>query len=123
MTAATLFRGARQAEALQIAGSIASKAAAAPDGSGWTRCAVMAAAAVNDSWRAAAALTRIASSERELRAWGAVNGLLDGMAAMRQDLFPWGNVAKAPAVVDAMKRLDTALLRSRGDAATLLGGM
>ena len=123
MTAAVLFRGARQSEALQIAGDIASKTAAAPDGSGWARCAVMAAAAVNDPRRAAAALTRIASSERELRAWGAVNGLLDGVAAMRQDLFPWGNVAEAPAVVDAMKQLDAALLRSRGEAAKILGGM
>ena len=123
MTAAVLARAARPAEALRLADDIAARAASAPDGSGWSRCAVMAAAAVNDPRRAAAALTRVASSERELRAWGAVNGLLDGTAALRQGVFPWSNVAGAPAGVDAMRRLDAALVLARTDAAKILAGM
>lgn len=123
ITAAVLFRAGRRAEGSRLAAEIAAKADSAPPGSGWARCAVMAAAAVDDAPRASAVLGRIASSERELRAWGAVNALLDGQSGLRQGVFPWSNVAEAPAVIAAMKRLDAALVRARGDAAKVLEGM
>ena len=83
----------------------------------------MAAAAVNDPERAAAALRRIASSAAELRAWGMVNPVVDGQGALRQSVFPWGNVAASPAVVDALTRIDAAVATARADAAKTLQGL
>ena len=77
-------RSSRPADGKRAAAEIAARAADAPDGCGWAGCAAMAAAAVSDPARAAAALGRIASSDAELRAWGAVNPLVDGQIALRQ---------------------------------------
>jgi hypothetical protein len=83
----------------------------------------MAAAAVNDPARAAAALRRIAASDAELRAWGVVNPVVDGQIALRQSVFPWSNVAASPAVVEALTRIDTAVAVARADAARILTGL
>jgi len=83
----------------------------------------MAAAAVNDSARTAAALRRIAASGAELRAWGMVNPVVDGLIGLRQSVFPWSNVATAPAVVDALKQVDAAIAITRTEAAKVLQGM
>jgi hypothetical protein len=83
----------------------------------------MAAAGVFDPPQAAAILTRVASSDSALRVWGEVNAVLSGQAGLRQRVFPWGNVADAPAVTEAMARLDAALIRARADAAKVLQGL
>jgi hypothetical protein len=49
--------------------------------------------------------------------------VLSGHAGLRQRVFPWGKVAGAPAVTEAMKRLEAALIRARADAAKLLEGL
>ena len=122
MTAAVLTRAGRPGEAQRIAAGIWSRAAAAPDGSGWAQCGYMAAAAVNDPGRAAAWLGRVALSGRELRAWGEVSGVMDGLDAARDGVFPWSNVAGAPAVVEAAASVRAALNRSAADAARILEG-
>jgi hypothetical protein len=83
----------------------------------------MAAAALRDPTRTALALGRIAASDAELRAWGAVNPLVDGQIALRQSVFPWSNVAAAPAVVAALARIDAAQARARAEAARILPGI
>jgi TolB-like protein len=123
MLAAVLARSSRQADGARAAAAIAAQAADAPDGSGWAGCAAMAAAAVSDPARAAAALGRIASSDAELRAWSAVNPVVDGQSALRQSVFPWSNVAASPAVAGALERIDAAIARSRADATKILQGM
>ena len=123
MTAAVLTSAGRSGEAQRIAAGIWSKAAAAPDGSGWAQCGYMAAAAVNDPGRAAAWLGRVAASPLELRAWGEVSGLLDGLDAARDGVFPWSNVAGAPAVAEAAASLRAALGRTASDAARILDGV
>jgi len=121
--AAALVRGSRPAEGVRAAAEVAVKAAGAPNGSGWAGCAAMAAAAVGDPGRAAAALSKIASSDAELRAWGAVNAVLDGQAALRQAVYPWSAVAGSPAVAEAMKRIDATRARVRAEAAKILEGL
>jgi serine/threonine protein kinase len=123
MLAAVLVRSSRRADGMRAAAEIAAKAADAPDGSGWAGCAAMAAAAVDDPARAAAALGRIASSDAELRAWGAVNPLVDGQSALRQSVFPWSNVAASPVVTEALARIDTARARTRAEAAKIFKGL
>jgi serine/threonine protein kinase/tetratricopeptide (TPR) repeat protein len=123
MLAAVTAGSPRFSDAALLAAEIVAKAAEAPDGSGWAGCAAMAAAAAADAPRAAAALRRIAASDEELRAWGAVNPIVDGQIALRQSVFPWSNVAAAPAVIDALARINAALARLRAEAATILQGM
>ena len=121
--AAVLTRGGRPLDGLRAADEAAARAAKTPDGSGWAGCAAMAAAAVNDPARTAAALRRIAASGAELRAWGMVNPVVDGLIGLRQSVFPWSNVATAPAVVDALKQVDAAIASTRTEAAKVLQGM
>jgi hypothetical protein len=83
----------------------------------------MAAAAGSDPAGAAASLRRVAASDAELRAWGAVNPLVDGLIALRQSVFPWSRVAASPAVIDALARIDAALARQRAEAAKILQGL
>jgi len=123
MLAAALVRSSRPMDGLRAAGDVARRAADAPDGSGWAGCAALTAAAVNDSAGAAAALGKIAASEAELRTWGNVNAVMDGQAALRQSVFPWGNVSGSPAVAAALARIDAALARERAGAARILQGM
>ena len=123
MLAAVLVRSSRPSEGMRAAAEIAASAAAAPDGSGWAGCAAMAAAAVNDPARAAAALRRIAASDTEMRAWGIVNPVVDGQIALRQSVFPWSNVAASPAVIDAVARIDAAIAAARADVAKILHGL
>ena len=123
MLAAVLVRSSRPLDGMRAAAEIASRAADAPDGSGWAGCAAMATAAVNDPERTAAALRRIAASGAELRAWGLVNPVVDGQGALRQSVFPWSNVAASPAVVHALTRIDAAVSIARADAAKTLQGM
>ena len=123
MRAAVLFEDGRRADAERLAAGIVAGASPSSDKHGWARCAVMAAAAINDAPRAAALLTRVAASDTELREWGAVSAVLSGHAGLRQRVFPWGKVAGAPAVTEAMKRLEAALIRARADAAKLLEGL
>jgi hypothetical protein len=123
MLAAVTAGSPRFSDAALLAAEIVAKAAEAPDGSGWAGCAAMAAAAAADAPRAAAALRRIAASGEELRAWGAVNPIVDGQIALRQSVFPWSNVAAAPAVIDALARINAAQARLRAEAATILQGM
>ena len=123
MLAAVLVRSSRPADGVRAAAEIAATAARAPDGSGWAGCAAMAAAAVNDSPRAAAALRRIALSAAELRAWGVVNPVVDGQLALRQSVFPWSNVTASPAVADALALVDAATARARADAVRILQGL
>ncbi|HOG27793.1 MAG TPA: protein kinase [Vicinamibacterales bacterium] len=122
MTAAVLLRAGRMGDAQRLASAVWSRAAAAPDGSGWSRCAYMAAAALNEPARAAAWLARAASSERELRGWGAVSGVLDGLAATRDGVFPWSNVSAAPAVAESAASLRAAMDRTRAETARVLQG-
>jgi hypothetical protein len=68
-------------------------------------------------------IRRIASSDKELRAWGAVNPVVDGQTALKQSVFPWSNVAASPAVIKALARIDAARARLRAEAATILQGM
>jgi len=123
MLTAVLARSSRPADGTRAAAGIATRAADAPDGSGWAGCAAIAAAAANDPARAAAALRRIASSDAELRAWGAINPLVDGQIALRQSVFPWSNVAASPAVAEALARIDAAIAAVRADAAKILQGI
>ena len=110
-------------DGVRAAQDAVSRAADADDGGGWAGCAALAAAAVNDSAGAAAALGRIAASEAELRAWGTVNAVIDGQTALRQSVFPWSNVAGSPAVAAALARIDAALARERAGAARILQGL
>jgi TolB-like protein len=123
MLAAVTGGSRRVPQGVRTTTDIIAMAADAPDGSGWAGCAALAAAATSDAARAAAALRRIAASEAELRAWGAVNPVVDGQIALRQSVFPWSNVARSPAVADARTRLDGLLARLRADAAAVLQGM
>jgi len=123
MLAAVLVRSSRPSGGMRAAAEMAARAKDAPDGSGWAGCAAMAAAAVNDPARAAAALRRIAASETELRAWAVVNPVVDGQIALRQSVFPWSNVAASPEVVEALTRIDAAMAAARADAAKILQGM
>jgi TolB-like protein len=123
MMAAVLFQNGRQTDASRLASQIMAGADTAGAHPGWARCAVMAAAGVNDAPRAASILTRVASSDRELRVWSAVNAVLSGQAGLRQHVFPWGNVTEAPAMTDAIARLNAALIRARADAAKVLQGL
>ncbi|HSP92210.1 MAG TPA: protein kinase [Vicinamibacterales bacterium] len=123
MLAAAVAGTGRPSDATRSAAEIIAKAAEAPDGSGWAGCGAMAAAALRDPTRTALALGRIAASDAELRAWGAVNPLVDGQIALRQSVFPWSNVAAAPAVVAALARIDAAQARARADAARILPGI
>ena len=123
MLAAVLVKSSRPMDGIRAAEDLALRAVGAPDGSGWAGCAAQAAAAVNDSARTAAALDRIAASEAELRAWGSVNAVIDGQAALRQSVFPWSNVAASPAVIAALARIDEALVKERAGAARILQGM
>jgi hypothetical protein len=123
MLAAVLVRSSRPSDGMHAAAEIAARAAGAPDGSGWAGCAAMAAAAVNDPVKAAAALGRIAASDAELRAWGVVNPVVDGQIALRQSVFPWSNVASSPAVMEALPRIDAAMAAARAEAAKILAGM
>jgi len=123
MLAAVLVRSSRPYDGMHAAAEIASRAADAPDGSGWAGCAAMAAAAANDPGRAAAALRRIAASDTEFRAWGLVNPVVDGQSALRQSVFPWSSIASSPAVADALTRIDAAVASARADAAKTLQGM
>jgi TolB-like protein len=120
MMAAVLVKGERAAEGVRAAADIAARAAGAPDGSGWAGCAAMAAAAVSDPVRAAAALRRIAASDAERRAWGLVNPLSEGYTALKQSVFPWSNVAAAPAVAEALAQIEAAQSAARDDLAKIL---
>jgi len=123
MLAAVTAGTGRSSDGARSAAEILAMAADAPDGTGWAGCAAMAAAATGDPARAAAALRRIAASEPELRAWGAVNPVVDGQISLRQSVFPWSNVARSPAVIDALARIDASLARLRAEAAGLLQGL
>jgi TolB-like protein len=123
MQAAVLVKSSRPFDGMRAAAELAARAADAPDGSGWAGCADMAAAAVNDPVRAAAALRRIAASDAEWRAWGVVNPVVDGQIALRQSVFPWSNVSASPEVVDALARIDAAVAAARAEAARILVGM
>jgi TolB-like protein len=123
MLAAVLVKGERAAEGARAAAEIAARAAAAPDGSGLAGCAAMAAAAVSDPARAAAALRRVAASGAELRAWSLVNPLSEGFSALKQSVFPWSNVAAAPAVAAALAEIEAAHAAARAEAARILQGM
>jgi len=123
MLAAVLVKGERAAEGVRAAAEIAARAGGAPDGSGWAGCAAMAAAAVNDPARAAAALRRIAASDAERRAWSLVNPLSEGFTALKQSVFPWSNVAAAPAVVEALAQIEAAHSATRAEVARILQGM
>ena len=123
MLAAAVAGTGRTSDATRSAAEIIAKAAEAPDGSGWAGCGAMAAAALRDPTRTALALGRIAASDAELRAWGAVNPLVDGQIGLRQSVFPWSNVTAAPAVVAALARIDAAQTRARADAARILPGI
>ncbi|MFO7694029.1 MAG: protein kinase [Vicinamibacterales bacterium] len=123
MLAAVLVKSDRPLDGMRAAADAARRAETAAEGSGWQGCAALAAAAVNDPALAAAALGRIAGSEAELHAWGAVNAVVDGRSALRQSVFPWSNVAAAPAVAAALARIDAAQARARADAARILPGI
>ena len=123
MLAAVASGASRPGDAIRAAAEIIARAADAPDGSGWAGCAAMAAAAAGDAARTASALRRIAASDAELRAWGAVNPIVDGQIALRQSVFPWSNVAASPAVIDARARIEASLARLRAEAAAVLRGM
>jgi TolB-like protein len=123
MLAAVLVKSSRPSDGTRAAEEIAAGAADAPDGSGWAGCAAMAAAAVNDPARTAAALRRIAASDAELRAWGIVNPVVDGQIALRQSVFPWSNVSASPAVLEALARIDDAVAAARAEAAKILQGL
>ncbi|HSL20989.1 MAG TPA: protein kinase, partial [Vicinamibacterales bacterium] len=61
-------------------------------------CAALAAAAMADAAAAAAALRAIAADERSLRPWLQSPFAPHGELALRERLYPWGNVLDAPEV-------------------------
>ena len=87
------------------------------------RCAVHAAAALNDPAAAGALLERIAGREDWLRYW-ALQILVDrGSLMLRGRAYPWTRVVQQPAVVAAKERLDAAYARERDVASAALSGL
>jgi hypothetical protein len=58
-----------------------------------------------------------------LRAWSLVNPLSEGFSALKQSVFPWSNVAGAPAVVEALAAIEAAHAAARAEASRILQGM
>jgi TolB-like protein len=123
MLVGVLIVGADRAEGVRQGQQILAQADQADDPAPWARCAAMTAAALGDAPRAARWIARAAASERVLRMWGATNGLMSPRAAIRQQIFPWRNVAASPAVLASVTALDASCLRARGQAARILDGL
>jgi len=123
MAAAIRFQGSERGAALRSAREILAAAEASGRQMAWARCAALAAAAINDAPQAATWIARAASSDDGIRWWGAVNGVLTANAGIRQNVFPWSNVAGSREVGLAMARIDAALAVVRADAAKLLAGL
>ena len=123
MLAGIYVLGSNRAEGLRLGYQILTWAEKADDPSPWSRCAAMAAAAINDPARAAAWIARAAGSERALRMWAATNGAMSPRSSISQQLFPWRNVTASPEVIASLKALDAAYSRARDDAAKILGGL
>ncbi len=87
------------------------------------RCAATSAAGLRDADGAAAWLTRVAADEHALRMWGATNAVLAPLPSIRQQIFPWGAVARQPVFVRAVASLDAALIRARAEATRILDGL
>jgi hypothetical protein len=55
--------------------------------------------------------------------WGATSAVLSPLPAIRQQLFPWSNVATNTRFSSAVARLESALVRVRADAAKVFEGL
>jgi TolB-like protein len=87
------------------------------------RCAVTAAAALQDGPTMAALLDRIAGREDHLRYWArAINGNAGG-PELRGGLFPFADMVNDPAVAAAKSRLDAAYARERDVTHSVLSGL
>jgi hypothetical protein len=122
MMAAVRFAAGAREEAARIAGDLLATAELSNNQMVWARCAAMAAAAVNDAPRAATWVARAASSDDGVRWWGAANGVLGGLAGIRQGVLPWRGVANTPEMALAMKSMNASLAIVRAEAARLLEG-
>jgi len=87
------------------------------------RCAVHAAAALNDPAAAGALLERIAGREDWLRYWALQILVERGSLMLRGRVYPWTRVVQQPAVVAAKERLDAAYARERDVASAALSGL
>jgi tetratricopeptide (TPR) repeat protein len=126
--ARALLAGIRQqegnrAEATQLSSEILRAASTAPDQVPWARCAAMAAASVGDAQQTAFWINRAATDARALRLWLATSAVISPVTGIRQKTFPWNNVLNAVQVGDAAASLESALVRVRAEAATLLAGL
>ena len=87
------------------------------------RCAVYAAAAMNDPRGAAALLQRIAGREEWLRYW-ALQVLVDrGSLVLRGRTYPWTRIIDAPPMIAARHAIDEAYAREREVARAALAGL
>ncbi|PYQ74093.1 MAG: hypothetical protein DMG04_11650 [Acidobacteria bacterium] len=88
------------------------------------RCAVAAAAAMNDGRQASALLARIASNERWLRYWALDVGIFfTGRMMLQGRFYPWTNIAGDAAIRSGREALDAAYAREREIAKTALAGL
>jgi TolB-like protein/predicted Ser/Thr protein kinase len=111
------------AAARQIAAPMLAEAAdAAPDQDA-VRCAVIAAAALNDATTAATLLQRIASREDWLRHWARQVGAVRGALMLRGRMYPFNRIIDAPPIVAARQQIDAAYAHEREIARTALAGL
>ena len=101
---------------------LAEAADAAPDQDA-VRCAVIAAAALNDATTAGTLLQRIASREDWLRHWARQVGAVRGALMLRGRMYPFNRIIDAPPIVAARQQIDAAYAHEREIARTVLAGL
>ena len=87
------------------------------------RCALHAAAALQNGKQAAALLDRVSTSEPMLRAFAKVVTGQSGLMWIDPRTYPWSLIARQPIVAEARQRLDAAYAREREIARTALSGL
>ena len=87
------------------------------------RCALHAAAAVQNPAAAAALLDKVQADESRLRGFAAGTHGAPGSAWISARTYPWSLIASQPPVVAARQRLDTAYAREREISRTVLAGL
>jgi TolB-like protein len=95
------------------------KAAASPN----PVCAALAAAALGDAGRTAAALGVIAGQPAWLRAWLRQTGGESMSETLRAGRYPWGKVMASAPVVDVMKQVERVLAETRARVSDELRGL
>jgi TolB-like protein len=87
------------------------------------RCALHAAAALQDGAQAAALMDRVAEREPILRAFAAPVMGQSGTMWIDARMYPWSLIARQPVVAEARARLDAAYARERDVARAALAGL